>query len=51
MRGPVDARGRNVNPLDAPDDYADPWRGRRVVILAVSVALIVLVVVVWLVAR
>ena len=51
MRGPGDARGRNVDPLDAPDDYADPWRSRRVVILAVSIALIVLVAVVWLVAR
>jgi hypothetical protein len=26
---PRDSRGRNVDPFDAPDDYADPWRGRQ----------------------
>jgi hypothetical protein len=42
---PRDARGRNVDPFDAPDDYADVWRGRRLGILLVGLAVIVLVVV------
>ena len=49
MTGQKDARGRNVDPFDAPDDYADPWRGRRTPILIASAALIVLAVVLWLV--
>ena len=43
MNEPRDARGQNVDPFEAPDDYADPWRGRRVPILLAAVAVIVLV--------
>jgi hypothetical protein len=42
---PRDARGRNVDPFEAPEDYEDPWRGRRVPILVAALAVIVLVVV------
>jgi hypothetical protein len=46
---PPDPRERNVDPFDAPDDYADPWRGRRTPILFVCIGVIVLVGVLWLV--
>jgi hypothetical protein len=51
MTAPRNARGRNVDPFDAPDDYADPWRGRRVPILLAVVSLIVLSVVLILLLR
>jgi hypothetical protein len=48
MGEPGDARKRNVDPFDAPDDYADPWRGRRTFIFLACLALIVLVAGLWL---
>lgn len=51
MNDPRDARARNVDPFEAPDDYADPWRGRRVPILVAAVAVIVLVVVLIILLR
>jgi hypothetical protein len=48
MSEPTDPRGRNVDPFDAPDDYADPWRGRLLIVL-VSFGMVVLGFVLWLV--
>jgi hypothetical protein len=48
MSDPRDPRGRLVDPFDAPDDYADPWRGRRTKILLICIGLIVLTAVLWL---
>jgi hypothetical protein len=33
----VAARTRNVDPFDAHEDYADPWRGRKMPILTAAV--------------
>ena len=41
-----DHRTRNVDPFDAPDDYADPWRGRKLPIFAVAVAVLIALLVV-----
>ena len=42
---PRDSRGRNIDPFDAPDDYADPWRGRqRIWVLVGALAVIVVVI-------
>ena len=46
---PKDSRGRNVDPLDAPDDYVNPWRSRRIPMLLAGLVVIVLIVVLWLV--
>jgi hypothetical protein len=45
MTEPRDERTRSVSPFDAPEDYADPWRGRRMPILLAAVGVIVLAVV------
>ena len=45
MSDPRDARSRNVDPFNAPEDYADPWRGRGMTILLVWFVLAVLVIV------
>jgi hypothetical protein len=45
---PRDARGRNVDPFDAPDDYADVWRGRRLGVVLAALAIIVLIVLLFL---
>jgi hypothetical protein len=49
MNEPQDSPGRNVDPFDAPDDYADPWRSRRIPMLLAGLVVIVLIVVLWLV--
>jgi hypothetical protein len=38
-----DPRTRNVDAFDAPEDYGDPWRGRRTLILLVSSGALALV--------
>jgi hypothetical protein len=45
---PREARSRNVDPFDAPDDYGDVWRGRRLGIVLVGLGIIVLIVVLFL---
>ena len=50
MSDPRDARGRNVHPFNAPEDYADPWRGRRMPILLTVVGLLALLVLVYILA-
>jgi hypothetical protein len=39
---PRDTRSRLVDPFNSPEDYADPWRGRKTPILLVCLGLIVL---------
>jgi hypothetical protein len=39
-----DPRTRNVDAFDAPEDYGDPWRGRRTLILLVSSGALALVI-------
>ena len=42
MTEPREARGRGVDPFDAPEDHSDPWRGRTLPILIAAAAMIVL---------
>lgn len=49
MSEPRDPRTRNVDPFEAPDDYADPWRGRKLPILLAGLGLLALAVILVLV--
>jgi hypothetical protein len=48
--GPGDSRARNVDPFEAPDDYAEQWRGRRLGVFLVSLGLIALVAILFIFA-
>ena len=46
LHPPDEPRRGNLDPVNAPQDYADPWRGRRLAFAVV--AIIVLAVIVYL---